>query len=118
MEGGWLHSGDLGEWTEQGLQLFGRMDAVFKLANGEKVSGGEVEARMAAATPLLDQTVALGNGQPYVTLSAGSPRAPRAAGSKSASSPFRDPGGADGGAGAPARPRGSTAGGESARRPA
>jgi len=42
MEGGWLHSGDLGEWTEQGLQLFGRMDAVFKLANGEKVSGGEV----------------------------------------------------------------------------
>jgi len=67
MEDGWLHSGDLGEWTEQGLQLFGRMDAVFKLANGEKVSGGEVEARMAAATPLLDQTVALGSGQPYVT---------------------------------------------------
>ena len=67
MAGGWLHSGDLGEWTEHGLQLFGRMDAVFKLANGEKVSGGEVEARLAAATPLLDQTVVLGNGQPYVT---------------------------------------------------
>src|SRR5258705_2154126 len=67
MEGGWLHSGDLGEWTEQGLQLFGRIDAVFKLSNGEKVSAGEVEARMLAATPLLDQAVALGSGQPYVT---------------------------------------------------
>jgi len=32
-----------------GLQLFGRMDAVFKLANGEKVSGARWKARMAAA---------------------------------------------------------------------
>jgi long-subunit acyl-CoA synthetase (AMP-forming) len=67
MKGGWLHSGDLGEWTENGLQLFGRIDSVFKLANGEKVSGGEVEARMVAATPLLDQAVVFGSGQPYVT---------------------------------------------------
>jgi long-subunit acyl-CoA synthetase (AMP-forming) len=67
MEGGWLHSGDLGEWTENGLQLLGRIDAVFKLANGEKVSGGEVEARMVAATPLLDQAVVCGPGQPHVT---------------------------------------------------
>lgn len=64
---GWLRSGDLGEWTEQGLKLFGRIDGLFKLANGEKVSAGEVEARMLAATPLLDQAVALGWGQPYVT---------------------------------------------------
>jgi long-subunit acyl-CoA synthetase (AMP-forming) len=67
MEGGWLHSGDLGEWTEEGLQLLGRIDSVFKLANGEKVSGGEVEARMVAATPLLDQAVVCGPGQPHVT---------------------------------------------------
>src|SRR5262249_55151784 len=67
MEGGWLHSGDLGEWPEQGLQLYGRIDAVFKLSNGEKVSAGEVEARVLAATPLLEQAVVLGSGQPYVT---------------------------------------------------
>jgi long-subunit acyl-CoA synthetase (AMP-forming) len=67
MQGGWLHSGDLGESTEHGLQLFGRIDAVFKLSNGEKVSAGEVEARVLAATPLLEQAVALGSGQPYVT---------------------------------------------------
>src|SRR5262249_51961913 len=60
MEGGWLHSGDLGEWTEQGLQLFGRIDAVFKLSNGEKGSAGEVEARMLGASPLLDQAGGLG----------------------------------------------------------
>ena len=67
MEGGWLHSGDLGEWTDRGLQLFGRVDAVFKLSNGEKVSAGEVEARVLAATPLLEQAVVFGSGQPYVT---------------------------------------------------
>ncbi len=64
---GWLHSGDLGEWTDRGLKLFGRIDGVFKLANGEKVSAGEVEARMLAATPLLEQALVLGWGQPYVT---------------------------------------------------
>jgi long-chain acyl-CoA synthetase len=31
------------------------------------VSAGEVEARVLAATPLLEQAVALGSGQPYVT---------------------------------------------------
>lgn len=67
MAGGWLHSGDLGEWTDRGLQLFGRIDAVFKLSNGEKVSAGEVEARILAATPLLDQAVVLGSGQTWVT---------------------------------------------------
>ncbi|MGZ6142171.1 MAG: AMP-dependent synthetase/ligase [Myxococcales bacterium] len=64
---GWLRSGDLGEWTAHGLQLRGRLDGVFKLANGEKVSAGEVEARVLAATPLLEQAVVLGSAQPFVT---------------------------------------------------
>ena len=64
---GWLRSGDLGEWTEHGLKLAGRLDGVFKLANGEKVSAGEVEARILAATPLIEQALALGNGQASVT---------------------------------------------------
>lgn len=64
---GWLHSGDLASWTAQGLRLGGRIDGVFKLQNGEKVSAGEVEARILAATPLLEQALVLGNGQPFVT---------------------------------------------------
>src|SRR5439155_1702972 len=67
IQGGWLRSGDLGEWTENGLKLLGRVDGVFKLENGEKVSAGEVEARILAATPLLEQAVVLGSGQPFVS---------------------------------------------------
>ena len=64
---GWLRSGDLGEWTAHGLKLLGRIDGVFKLENGEKVSAGEVEQRLLAATPLLEQAVVLGRAQTFVT---------------------------------------------------
>jgi long-subunit acyl-CoA synthetase (AMP-forming) len=64
---GWLRSGDLGEWTPHGLKLQGRIDGVFKLENGEKISAGEVEVRILAATPLLEQAVVLGPAQPFVT---------------------------------------------------
>jgi long-subunit acyl-CoA synthetase (AMP-forming) len=67
LAGGFLHSGDLGEWTAQGLKLAGRIDGVFKLENGEKVSSGEVEARILAATPLVEQALVLGSGQQFVT---------------------------------------------------
>ena len=63
----WLRCGDLGEWTSHGLKLLGRLDGVFKLENGEKVSAGEVEARLLAATPLLEQAVVLGQSQTFVT---------------------------------------------------
>ncbi len=66
-EDGWLRSGDLGEWTAQGLRVLGRVDGVFKLQNGEKVPSAGVEARILAATPLLEQAMVLGPGQPFVT---------------------------------------------------
>ena len=67
LEDGWLRSGDLGEWAQNGLKLSGRLDGVFKLANGEKVSSGEVEARLLAATPLVEQAVVFGSAQSFVT---------------------------------------------------
>jgi long-chain acyl-CoA synthetase len=45
----------------------GRVDGVFKLENGEKVSSAAVEARLLASTPLLEQAVVLGDGQPFTT---------------------------------------------------
>jgi long-subunit acyl-CoA synthetase (AMP-forming) len=64
---GFLRTGDLGEWTENGLRISGRVDGVFKLENGEKVSSATVEARILAATPLLEQAMAIGAGQQYAT---------------------------------------------------
>ena len=64
---GWLRTGDLGEWTEHGLRVRGRVDGVFKLENGEKVSSAVVEGRLLASTPLLEQAVVLGDGQPFTT---------------------------------------------------
>jgi long-chain acyl-CoA synthetase len=64
---GWLRTGDLGEWTDRGLRVRGRVDGVFKLENGEKVSSAVVEARLLASTPLLEQAVVLGDGQPFTT---------------------------------------------------
>jgi long-subunit acyl-CoA synthetase (AMP-forming) len=43
---GQLDTGDLGAWTEAGLQLTGRADHQLKLANGEKVSAADLEAAL------------------------------------------------------------------------
>jgi long-chain acyl-CoA synthetase len=64
---GWLRTGDLGEWTRCGLRVRGRVDGVFKLENGEKVSSTIVEGRLLASTPLLEQAVVFGDGQPFAT---------------------------------------------------
>ena len=64
---GWLRTGDLGEWTPHGLRILGRIDGVFKLQNGEKVSSASVEARILSATPLIEHATVLGSGQPFVT---------------------------------------------------
>jgi long-chain acyl-CoA synthetase len=66
-QNGWLRTGDLGEWTPQGLRIKGRADGVFKLENGEKVATGEIEARLLAASPLVEQALVIGSGQPHAT---------------------------------------------------
>ena len=42
-EDGWYHTGDLGEFTEDGLRILGRKDGTFKLTNGEKVHPHSLE---------------------------------------------------------------------------
>lgn len=46
LRGGVLDSGDVGEWTPEGLRVLGRADQVFKAENGEKVIGSQIEATL------------------------------------------------------------------------
>ena len=65
-EDGWLYSGDLGEWTKDGLRLLGRRDGTFKLTTGEKVHSLRVETALVNESPYVDQAVVVGSGKDYV----------------------------------------------------
>uniref|UniRef100_A0A0M3IQE1 long-chain-fatty-acid--CoA ligase n=1 Tax=Ascaris lumbricoides TaxID=6252 RepID=A0A0M3IQE1_ASCLU len=42
---GWLHTGDLGEWTQQGsLRIIGRIKSAFKLSQGEYITPERIES--------------------------------------------------------------------------
>ncbi len=65
-EDGWLRTGDLGEFTKDGLRVWGRKDGTFKLTTGEKVHPLRVETVLANESPYISQVVALGSGKDYV----------------------------------------------------
>ena len=44
-EDGWLHTGDIGEWTNWGtLRVIDKIKPIFKLANGDYVDPNRLEA--------------------------------------------------------------------------
>ena len=60
---GWLSTGDLGRFTEDGfLELIGRRSEVFKLSTGRKVAPSRVEAAL-AQSDLIDQAIVVGAAQ-------------------------------------------------------
>ncbi len=63
---GWFHSGDLGEFTKEGLRIFGRKDGAFKLTTGEKVHPQRIETALVNESPYISMAVALGSGEDYV----------------------------------------------------
>ncbi|MBU0716989.1 MAG: AMP-binding protein [Planctomycetes bacterium] len=63
---GWFHTGDLGEFTKEGLRVFGRKDGTFKLTTGEKVQPQRVESVLINESPYINGTVIVGSGQDYV----------------------------------------------------
>ncbi len=65
-EDGWLYTGDLGEFTKEGLRIFGRKDGTFKLTTGEKVHPQRVETALINESPYIKQAVVVGGGQNFV----------------------------------------------------
>ena len=60
---GWFHSGDLGEFTPDGLRIFGRKDGAFKLTTGEKVHPQRIETVLVNESPYIAAAIAVGSGQ-------------------------------------------------------
>ena len=65
-EDGWFHTGDLGEFTKDGLRILGRKDGTFKLTTGERIHPLRIETLLVNESPYISQAVAVGSGKNYV----------------------------------------------------
>lgn len=63
---GWFHTGDLGEFTKEGLRIFGRKDGAFKLTTGEKVHPQRIESVLVNESAFVSLAVAVGSGRDFV----------------------------------------------------
>ena len=64
-EEGWFRTGDLGEFTPDGLRILGRKDRTFKLTNGEKVHPLRIENLLCGESPYISLALVLGSGQDF-----------------------------------------------------
>jgi long-subunit acyl-CoA synthetase (AMP-forming) len=65
-EEGWLHTGDVGELDEDGyLKIVDRKKELIINAAGKNMSPANIEAKVKAASPLIGQAIAIGDGRPY-----------------------------------------------------
>ncbi len=65
-EDGWFRTGDLGEFSQDGLRIIGRKDGTFKLTTGEKVHPLPIETLLVNESPYISQAMTLGGGKDYV----------------------------------------------------
>jgi long-chain acyl-CoA synthetase len=63
---GWLHTGDVGEFDEDGyLTIVDRKKELIINAGGKNMSPANIEAKVKASSPLIGQVIAIGDGKPY-----------------------------------------------------
>jgi long-chain acyl-CoA synthetase len=64
--GGWLHTGDIGEFDDAGyLKLVDRKKELIISAGGKNMSPANIEAKLKASSPAIGQAIAIGDGKPY-----------------------------------------------------
>jgi long-chain acyl-CoA synthetase len=65
-EDGWLRTGDIGEFDEDGyLKIVDRKKELIINAAGKNMSPANIESHLKSASPLVGQAVAIGNARPY-----------------------------------------------------
>jgi long-subunit acyl-CoA synthetase (AMP-forming) len=63
---GWLHTGDIGEFDDEGyLKLVDRKKELIINAGGKNMSPANIEAKLKASSPVIGQAIAIGDGRPY-----------------------------------------------------
>src|SRR4029453_12883721 len=63
---GWLHTGDVGEFDEEGyLKIVDRKKELIINAGGKNMSPANIEAKIKASSPLIGQAIAIGDARPY-----------------------------------------------------
>jgi long-chain acyl-CoA synthetase len=68
LEGGWLHTGDIGQLDDEGcLLITDRKKDLIKTSGGKYVAPQELEGRLKALSPLLSQVLVHGDKRNYVT---------------------------------------------------
>jgi long-chain acyl-CoA synthetase len=65
-DAGWLHTGDVGEFDEDGyLKIVDRKKELIINAGGKNMSPANIEAKIKASSPLIGQAIAIGDARPY-----------------------------------------------------
>ena len=65
-EDGWLHTGDVGEFDDDGfLKIVDRKKELIINAAGKNMSPANIESKLKAAGPLIGQAIAVGDSKPY-----------------------------------------------------
>ena len=62
-EGGWFHTGDIGEITDDGVKIISRKERMFKLSNGEKLFPSNIEENVCRRCKFVKYAYVFGSGQ-------------------------------------------------------